>query len=171
MRYYLFYSLCCLISLSVKTQQPLPDCKDMKEKIVTIQNSLDKLMSFKKTETGKNGSETVYSSDFEFCVKKASVKEENQSITLQFDFKSEDYTADVYAFSNFKNKILEILKEVFVKWTKEQSENNEDEYRAITNYFYESGKSMFFTKNYIKLYTYITDDSRTFSLEFVHWKD
>ncbi len=171
MKKFLFYSLSFFIIISAQAQQPLPDCKDMKEKIITVQNSLDKLMSFKKTEKSKNARETVYNSDFELCGKKATVKEENLSITLQFDFKSEDYSADVHTFSNFKNKILGVLKEVFAKWTKKQSELDEDEFRTITDYFYETGDNMFFTKNYIKLYTYITDDERTFSLEFVHWKD
>ena len=139
--------------LSAQEKIPLPDCKDMNEKIGTIQKSFDKLLeTFRNKEAGKVGSETssstetTYSSDFKLCNEKGVlIQLKGKSwydITFEFKFEMSKYN-----FSNRENfkkrswEILKILNQNFTKWDYNRTEDNDEGVRAVYYSFSKEGDS------------------------------
>src|ERR1700741_1458021 len=53
--------------ISGQELKPLPDCKDMKEQIMAIKGSFDKLLTYKDKEIERTASHTLYSTKYKFC--------------------------------------------------------------------------------------------------------
>jgi len=109
--------------------KPLPDCKDLKEKVVAIYKYFDKLPeTFKDKETEKKGSRVFYSTQLSLCGVNGFMAEDTgtysregkmvfqRSWILQFVLKKNEYNTTRVAFNEWTEKILEVLKQVFVNW-------------------------------------------------------
>jgi hypothetical protein len=146
-------------------QSPVLDCEERKEKILLLKKSIARLDVF-KTGTGVvEGSDTTYSSSFELCGKKAVLIKKKYSIILKIEFSSEDYSSDIYVISNLKNKVLATLKDVFNGWKTDISKNEDEDGKSELNYFLDGADNTWEAKNYVLLNSYITSDTRIFSLE------
>jgi hypothetical protein len=164
----------CVSFLSAQKLKPLPDCKDMKEKIVTIQKSFDKLAeTFKGKETGKEGSSTIYSSDFRLCGENGVLIEYKgeygyKNLTFKFVFKLSQYNSERVDFDVWGEKILAELKQVFGKWYFEKTQNWDEDGNATFYTFSEKGDSSSTIKKNVRLYTFAGGDLRSIELEFRH---
>lgn len=128
----------CGLFLPAQELKPLPDCKDLKEKIITIRQSFDQLLkTFGKTQKSRKDHRNVYSSDFLFCGETGILVEDSSTrlvnnekifsyeISLQFSFAKNDYNASSVSFSAWGQKILATVREVFVDWEYDfESEGN-----------------------------------------------
>lgn len=150
-------------------QQSVPDCADRKDKLLLLKKSTNKLESFKTGDGVVEGGDTTYQSSFELCGKKAVIIKQKYSIMLKIEFKSDDYSSDVYAFRNMKNKLLSTLKEIFTGWKTETTKDEDDDGKSELNYFLDAADNALEAKTYVLLNSYIMSDARLFSLE-VEWK-
>lgn len=148
--------------------KPVTDCKDLKDKILSIQKSYSKLEGYKEAEIKKEGSTTIYSSKFSLCGNKSVIEDWKGDITLKLEFNSKDYEGNIHDISISGQKVLTIIKEVFGKWNYEETKDNDEESNSTIYSFYESGNSDWQAKNYIKVQSFSMDDYRAFSIEFVH---
>jgi hypothetical protein len=154
--------------LSGQGFKPVTDCKDLKDKILSIQKTYNNLAGYKEAEIKKEGSTTFYSSKFSLCGNKSVIEDRSGDITLKLEFNSTDYEGNIHDISISGQKVLTIIKEVFGKWKFEETRKNDDESNSTIYIFYESGNSDWEAKNYIKVHSFSMDDYRAFSIEFVH---
>lgn len=149
----------------VAAQQPIPDCEDSKDKILQLKKSIVKLDALKTGEGAVDRADTTFKSSFELCGKRAVIIRKKYSIMLKIEFSSEDYSSDVYAFSNMKNKVLATLKEVFNGWKTDVSKSEDEDGKSEQNYFLVGADNTWEAKAFVLLNSYITSDTRLFSLE------
>lgn len=124
--------------LAAQELKPLPDCNELKEKIITIRQSFDHLLkTFGKMQKSKKDHRTVYSSDFLLCSEMGRLIEDSfttmmnnetkhrYEISLQFSFVKNDYKASSSEFKAWWQKILAAVREVFADWEYDfESEGN-----------------------------------------------
>ena len=143
----------CGTFLAAQEKKPLPDCKDMNEKIITIQKSFDKLLeTFRNKEAGKVGiettssTETTYSSDFNLCGEKgALIQLKGKSwydVTLEFTFEMSKYNfSDRENFHKRSWEILKILNQIFTKWHYNSTKDQDEDVKAMYFTFSEGDDS------------------------------
>ena len=106
-------------TLLLAQKKPLPECNDMKEKIILIQQSFDKLLeTFKSGDKPMDGSDAnlvYYNTRFKLCGQTASLSESKKQVFFQFSFDDTEYSGTAEDFNNFESRILMVLQEVFGK--------------------------------------------------------
>jgi len=129
-------------------KKSLLECNDMKEKIILIQQSFDKLSeTFKSSDKPMDGSdadEIYYNTEFKLCGQTASLSESKKQVFFKFSFDDSEYSGTAEDFNNFENKILTVLREVFGKILDDKIVGD-----GPDHFFLEPGKNNFSSRTFI----------------------
>ena len=126
------------------TAQPkaLPlDCADLKQKLLTIQQTFSKLETYKKQEI-KTQYNHQYKTGFSLCGVQAvleSTSDDPEKYTLAFYFSSNQFTATAQQVKTFVDYLRKEIKSVFGETHKETSEVDPSDNSVIYD-FMEKGK-------------------------------
>lgn len=109
-----------------------PGCPDLKNKLISIRQSFDKLPGiFIVKESGSSNNSVTYSSDFNLCGKKGVLVKDSVAATgkfrfsLNFEFEKKQYTIEQAGFKHWHKDILDTLRQVLPEWEYEyDSEEN-----------------------------------------------
>jgi hypothetical protein len=174
---FLFLLLFFFVSfISAQELKPLPDCKDMKEKIDSIRESLVKLSFEKLTEAfkgnliEKDGNEMLYTSENKLCAENgtlAVIKDTyGWDFILKFEFNSRKYKASIEDFNSWGLKFLEPIKQVFDKWDLMEYPSAANNGNVPFYVFTEKVAAGSPIKRYVSLKKYVKGDNVSFELVF-----
>lgn len=161
-----------IFRVSAQPSSALPGCPDLKEKLIYIRQSLDKLPGiFMVKESGSSNYPATATSDFNICGKKGILVKDSVAATgkfrfsLNFEFEKSEYTIEQTGFKRWQQNILDTLREVFLAWKYEY--DSEENGSMLYHIFSETKKNDPGIIKKIQLDIYHRGDNSSFTLRFL----
>lgn len=161
-----------IFQASAQPSSAQPGCPDLKEKLIYIHQSLDKLPGiFMVKESGSSNYPATVTSDFNICGKKGIHVKDSVAATgkfrfsLNFEFEKSEYTIEQTGIKRWQQNILDTLREVFLAW--EYEYDSEENGSMLYHIFSETKKNDPGIIKKIQLDIYNRGDNSSFTLRFL----
>ncbi|MBL7724747.1 MAG: hypothetical protein JNK27_11390 [Chitinophagaceae bacterium] len=149
-----------------------PGCPDLKEKLISIRQSYDKLPGvYIVKESGSSNYPVTSSSDFSICGKKGILIKDSVAgsgkfhFSLNFEFEKKQYTIEQTGFKRWHQDILDTLRQVFPEW--EYEYDSEENGSMVYHIFSETKKKEPGVIKKIQLYIRNEGNNSSFTLRFL----